>query len=158
MSIRSRLRSRFSALIVAAAAALPGCALGPPSVALSSSPEFEALSLPFSEAAIAGDTIYLSGQLGTRPGTVELVDGGVRAEARQALDNIRAVLERNGSALDRVVKCTVFLADMDEWAEFNAVYMEYFPAPRPARSAVGVDALALGARLELECIALVGAT
>ena len=121
-------------------------------------------SLPFSEAVRVGDTLYLSGQIGVRvvrPGAggmprAELVPGGVEAETRQALENIRAVLERHGSSLDRVVKCLVMMADMSEWQAMNAVYVTFFPRHLPARSAMGVNGLALGARVEIECIATVG--
>lgn len=111
--------------------------------------------LPFSEAVRVGDTIYLSGQLGVKPGTLELVAGGIEAQTRQTLENIRATLERHGSSMADIVKCTAFLADMQEWAAMNAVYREYFPGQKPARSAIGVNGLAFGARLELECIAVV---
>lgn len=115
-----------------------------------------AVNLPFSDAVRVGETLYLSGQLGHRPGTLEVVPGGIRAEARQALDNMKAVLEASGSSLAQVVKCTIFLADMAEWPAFNEVYREYFRDDAlPARSALGVNGLALGARVELECIAVV---
>jgi 2-iminobutanoate/2-iminopropanoate deaminase len=108
--------------------------------------------LPFAEAVRVGDMLYLSGQLGT-DSTGQLVSGGIGPETRQALTNIAAVLARNGSSMDRVVKCTVMLADIREWAAMNAVYLEFFPEHRPARSAFGTTGLALGARLELECMA-----
>jgi reactive intermediate/imine deaminase len=111
--------------------------------------------LPFSEAVRVGDTIYLSGQLGVKPGTLELVGGGIEAETRQTLENIRATLERHGSSMADIVKCTAFLADMKDWAAMNTVYREYFPGRKPARSAIGVNGLAFDARLELECIAVV---
>jgi reactive intermediate/imine deaminase len=110
--------------------------------------------LPFSEAVRVGDTLYLSGQIGVKPGTLELVAGGMEAEARQTLQNIRAVLRAHGSDLDDVVKCTVMLADIAEWGAFNEVYTQFFEAPFPARSALGANGLALGARLEVECIAV----
>lgn len=110
--------------------------------------------LPFSEAVRVGDLLYLSGQLGT-DSTGLLVPGGIGPETRQALGNIAAVLTRHGSSLDRVVKCTVMLADMAEWAAMNEVYLTFFRSHRPARSAFGTSGLALGARLELECMALV---
>jgi reactive intermediate/imine deaminase len=113
-------------------------------------------AMPFSDAVRAGGMLYLSGKLGTLPGTTELVEGGIQAETRQALENIKASLERHGSGMDRVVKCTVFLADIDEWAAMNEVYTTYFPANRPSRSALGVSGLALGARVEIECLALAG--
>jgi reactive intermediate/imine deaminase len=113
-------------------------------------------SLPFSEAVRVGSLLFLSGQLGTRPGTLELVPGGIGPETRQTLENIRAVLERHGSSLGRVVKCTVFLADIAEWAAMNEVYRTFFPEHPPSRSALGASGLALGARVEIECIAAVG--
>ena len=114
------------------------------------------LDLPFSEAVRVGQTLYLSGQLGNVPGTLDLVPGGVGPETEQTLNNIKAVLERHGSRLDRVVKCTVFMADIGEWSAMNEVYVTFFGANPPARSALGANGLALGARLEIECIAVVG--
>ena len=108
--------------------------------------------LPFSEAVRVGNMLYLSGQLGT-DSTGRLVPGGIGPETRQALQNIAAVLERHGSSLDQVVKCTVMLADITEWAAMNQVYLTFFRSHRPARSAFGTSGLALGARLELECMA-----
>jgi 2-iminobutanoate/2-iminopropanoate deaminase len=109
--------------------------------------------LPLSEAARVGNLLLLSGQLGLLPGTMQLAPGGLAAETRQALDNIRTVLEAHGASLRDVVKCTVLLADVAEWAAFNEVYRTYFPEPpQPARSAFGVS-LALGARVEIEAIA-----
>jgi enamine deaminase RidA (YjgF/YER057c/UK114 family) len=84
---------------------------------------------------------------------LELIPGGMAAESRQALANMQAVLEHAGSSLAHVVKCTVFLADVAEWGTFNTVYREIFGDELPARSALGTDGLALGARVELECIA-----
>jgi 2-iminobutanoate/2-iminopropanoate deaminase len=112
--------------------------------------------LPFSEAVQAGDTLYLSGQVGTVPGTDKLVPGGLPAEARQTMTNIRTSLETYGYSLDDVVKCTVMLADIKEWATFNEVYKTFFSKHYPARSAFGAAGLALGARLEVECIAVRG--
>jgi 2-iminobutanoate/2-iminopropanoate deaminase len=109
--------------------------------------------LPFSEAVRVGDMLYLSGQLGT-DSTGRLVPGGIGPETRQALTNIADVLERHGSSLDQVVKCTVMLADIGEWAAMNEVYLTFFRSHRPARSAFGTSGLALGARLEVECMAV----
>jgi len=120
------------------------------------SPGTESLSLPFSEAVRAGEMLYLTGQLGNVPGTKDLVPGGIAEETKQALENVKAVVERHGSSMDRVVKCTVFLADIAEWPAMNEVYRTYFPASPPARSAMGVAGLALGARVEIECIAAIG--
>ena len=110
--------------------------------------------LPFSEAVRAGDTLYLSGQIGIEPGASKLVPGGIQPETAQILDNIKAVLERHGASLERVVKCTVFLADIAEWPAMNSVYKKYFGPKFPARSAVAGSGLALGARVEIECIAV----
>lgn len=113
----------------------------------------EALGLPFSEATRAGGLLFLSGQIGNLPGTFELVEGGVGPETEQTLENIRAVLERHGSSLDQVAKCTVFLADIAEWPAVNEVYRKFFGPKFPARSAVAGSGLALAARVEIECIA-----
>ena len=110
--------------------------------------------LPFSEAVEAGNVLYLSGMIGNRPGTSELVPGGIQAETRQAMENIRDTLQRHGGAMERVVKCTVFLADMAEWPAMNEVYVQFFPGGKPARSALGASGLALGARVEIECLAV----
>lgn len=111
--------------------------------------------LPFSEAVRVGDTLYVSGQIGNQPGTLTLVPGGIEPEARRALDNMKAILERHGSSLEHVAKCTVFLADIKEWPAFNQIYREYFKTKLPARSALGANGLALGARVEVDCIAFV---
>ena len=111
------------------------------------------LKLPFSDAVRVGDTLYLSGQIGNLPGTLQLAEGGIAGETRQTMENIKASLERHGSSLGEVVKCTVFLADIAEWGAMNEVYRSYFPVDPPARSALGASGLALGARVEIECIA-----
>jgi reactive intermediate/imine deaminase len=112
-------------------------------------------SLPFSEAVRVGRTLYLSGQMGIVPGALRLVPGGIREEARQAMDNIKATLEAHGGSLHNVVKCTVMLADMNDWPIFNEIYRGYFEAGRyPARSAFGASGLAMGGRVEVECIAV----
>ncbi len=107
---------------------------------------------PFSEAVRVGNLLYLSGVLGT-DSTNTLVAGGIKAETRQALENIKAALQRNGLGMDRVVKCTAFLADIAEWPAMNEVYTTYFLTNKPARSAFGGVQLVMGGRLELECIA-----
>ena len=121
------------------------------------SPQEGTSSLPFSEAVQAGDLLFLSGQIGNVPGTLGLAPGGIDAETRQTLDNIKAILQRHGASFDDVVKCTVFLADIAEWQAFNAIYRTYFPKHFPARSALAASGLALGARVEVECIAYVPA-
>jgi len=118
-------------------------------------PGTENLDLPFSAAVRVDDLLFLSGSLGNIPGTLELAEGGIQAETRQTLDNIRATLQTFGASLDDVVKCTVFLADIGEWGAMNEVYKTYFENP-PARSALGASGLALDARVEIECIAAVG--
>jgi 2-iminobutanoate/2-iminopropanoate deaminase len=109
--------------------------------------------LPFAGAVRHGDTLYLSGQIGNRPGTLELVPGGLREEARQAIGNIATILAAHGAELRDVIRCTVMLADMNEWAVFNEVWKDVWPHPFPARSAFGCQGLALGARVEIECTA-----
>jgi 2-iminobutanoate/2-iminopropanoate deaminase len=111
-------------------------------------------TLPFSEAVRVGNTLYLSGQIGVVPGTMALVPGGMQAEARQTMENIRTTLTAHGYAMSNVVKCTVMLADMVDWPAFNAIYQTYFTPPYPARSALGANGLALGARVEVECLAI----
>ncbi|HEY7683388.1 MAG TPA: Rid family detoxifying hydrolase [Gemmatimonadales bacterium] len=112
--------------------------------------------LPFSSAVKVGNVIYLSGQIGNRIGTREVVPGGIGPETRQALDNVGTVLAAAGSSLDRVFKCTVFLADIGEYSAMNEVYSSYFPRDPPARSTVAGSGLALGARVEIECMATAG--
>ncbi len=108
--------------------------------------------LPFSEAVQVGNLLYLSGQVGLGADG-KLVPGGIGPETRQAIENVRAVLERHGSSLDRIVKVTVMLADMDEWGAMNVEYVRFFPNHLPARSAFGASGLVLKARVEMECIA-----
>lgn len=122
-----------------------------------SSPAVKAAKLPFSAATRVGDVLYLSGCLGNVPGKMELVPGGMEAEARQTMENIKSVLTENGLTLDHVFKATVMLADMKQWGDFNKVYVGYFKPDRmPARSAFGANGLALGARVEVEVMAYCG--
>ena len=107
---------------------------------------------PFSEAVRVGDVLLLSGQIGT-DASGSLVPGGITAESDQTLKNIAATLKRRDLGMEDVVKCTVFLADISEWAAFNEVYRKHFSAPYPARSALGASGLALDARVEVECVA-----
>ena len=144
-------RARLAAIVVM----FLGCASAP------NTPDPEFLTpygpptFPFSPAVRVGSTLYLSGQIGT-DSTGRLVAGGIGPETRQTMENIRDVLARTGSSLDRVVKCTVMMADMAEWPAMNAIYTTYFPTHKPARSALGANGLALGARVEIECIATIG--
>jgi len=114
------------------------------------------MGLPFSDAVRVGNMLYLSGQIGNVPGEMTVVPGGIQAETRQVLANIKALLEANGSSMDRVVKCLVMMADIAEWPAMNEVYVDYFREPYPARSAFAGTGLALGARVEVECWAAVG--
>lgn len=117
------------------------------------SPAFSQLGLPFSEIVRMGDTLYLSGQMGTLPGTLTLAPGGMQAQAQQTMENIRSTLEAHGYSMDHIVKCTVMLADMKDWSAFNEIYKRFFTAPYPARSAFGVNGLAMGGQLEIDVIA-----
>ena len=145
--------------VLATSFAAPGCSYATPAPARAAAAEHFSspgtANLPFSEAVRAGDYLFLSGEIGRKPGTTELVPGGMAPEARQALENVRANLERHGASLDDVVKCTVFLADMKDWPAFNDVYRTFFTKSLPARSALGASGLALGARVEVECLAVV---
>lgn len=110
-------------------------------------------TLPFSELVIAGDTLYLSGQIGNVPGTLELAEGGISGETKQVMDNIQTSLDAHGFDMTNLVKCTVMLADISEWGAFNDVYKGYFEEGQfPARAAFGANGLALGAKVEVDCI------
>lgn len=107
---------------------------------------------PFSLAVRAGDFVFVSGQLGTDD--KGLVAGGFEAQSRKAMDNVAAILKDAGLGMDNVVKCTIMMADMSKWADFNKVYISYFKPNRlPARSALGANGLALGGEVEVECMA-----
>jgi 2-iminobutanoate/2-iminopropanoate deaminase len=108
---------------------------------------------PYSHAAGGRDVLFLSGQTPLRPGTTELVGGGIGAQTRQCLENLAAVLTAAGLTTADVVKCNVYLTDMADFAEMNAAYAECFAAPYPARTTIGVAALPLGAAVEIEMIA-----
>ena len=140
-------------LLLIGIAMLTGCATMP-----RHNPEFmtlgSTLPYPFSPVVRVGDMLYLSGQIGT-DSAGRVVPGGIQAETRQALNNIRDIVTRSGSSMDRVVKCTVMMADMKEWPLMNEVYSTYFPGHKPARSALGATGLALNARVEIECWAVV---
>lgn len=112
--------------------------------------------LPFSSAVRVGNVLYLSGQIGNLPGTRQLADTGIVGQTRQTLENIKAVLTYAGSSLERVFKCTVFLANIADFEKMNGVYTTYFPKDPPARSTVAGSGLALGARVEIECMATAG--
>ncbi len=108
---------------------------------------------PYSVGVRVGAVLYTSGMAGVDPKTGKLVTGGIEAETRQTLRNLASILDAGGSTMSRVLKTTVFLQDMGEFARMNAVYAEYFPSEPPARSTVQVAALPLGARVEIEAVA-----
>lgn len=142
MRVASLMLAAVTVCACAPAHQLPVFLAGPPGPAR-----------PFSPAVRANGFLFLAGQLGT-DSTGTVVAGGIQAETRQALENIRALLLKNGSSMDHVVKCTAFLADMKEWGAMNEVYVTFFDAARrPARSAMGTTGLALNGRVEIECLA-----
>jgi len=143
------------ALAVSLALSLPAMAQDRPPVERIGEPTLNGQRLPFSDAVRVGDMLYLSGAIGITPDGK--LPAGIDAQARQAMDNIGAVLKRSNLGWGDVVKCTVMLDNMADWPAFNQVYVTYFPDGKyPARSAFGADGLALGALLELECIAYAG--
>ncbi|KAL8577666.1 hypothetical protein ACOMHN_060777 [Nucella lapillus] len=111
---------------------------------------------PYSQAVIAGNTVYVSGMIGFMPDTMKIVDGGAGPEADKALTNMKAILEEAGVPMTNVVKTTVLLADINDYATVNEVYAKYFSENKPARAAYQVAALPKGARVEIEAIAVVG--
>ena len=111
-------------------------------------------NLPFSEAVRVGNMLYLSGELGV-DASGKLVAGGIEAESKQMMDNIGRTLAKHGSSFDQVIQCTVALVDMKEWPAFNAIYRSYFKQHFPARMAFAAAGLALNARIELQCNAVV---
>ena len=108
---------------------------------------------PYSQAIYVGNLVYTSGQIPIDPATGTIVEGGINEQTRQSLTNVKAILESAGLTMGNVVKTTVFLADMNDFAEMNSVYSEFFAEPYPARSAVAVKALPKGALVEIEVIA-----
>lgn len=142
---------RRLALTVAFGLALTACssARRPPTF-LASAAE---ANRPLSPAVRSNGFLFLAGQLGS-DSTGKMAPGGIQPETRQAMIKIKAILERHGSSMDRVVKCTVFMMDMKEWGAMNEVYVTFFaPGKRPTRSAVGVSGLAANGRVEIECMA-----
>jgi 2-iminobutanoate/2-iminopropanoate deaminase len=144
---------RVGTVLLAAAAVGAGCAGGGAVGKEVLVPRPETALAAYSPAVRAGDLVFLSGVIGTRPGTRELAAGGAAGQTRQAIENMRAVLHAAGLDLPDLVKCTVFLADMADYGAMNEVYGEFFRVDPPARSAVGTGGLPLGAAVEIECIA-----
>jgi 2-iminobutanoate/2-iminopropanoate deaminase len=116
--------------------------------------KFPNTGLPYSPGILAGDTLYLAGQLGRDPATAKIVPGGIEAETRQTLTNLREVLREAGMDFADVVSVTAFLVDFKEFDAYNKVYREFFPKDPPARATVGVSALNQGGRIELQMIAV----
>ena len=108
---------------------------------------------PYSQAIKVGNLVYTSGQIPIDPQTGSIVEGGIKEQTRQSLTNVKAILEEAGLMMANVVKTTVFMADMNDFAEMNAVYAEFFSEPYPARSAVAVKTLPKGALVEIEVVA-----
>ena len=110
-------------------------------------------TLPFSEIVVVGNILFLSGQIGNVPGSLKLAEGGIKGETKQVMDNIKTSLETNGYSMTNLVKCTVMLADIKEWGDFNTIYKTYFEEGKfPARAAFGANGLALGAKVEVDCL------
>lgn len=140
------------AALAAACASGGGTAGGPRKQAIT--PPGATRLATYSTAVRSGNLVFLSGVIGTRPGSRELVEGGIREEVRQALENLSGNLSAAGLAAADLIKCTVFLADIRDYAAMNEVYAAFFEGmDPPARSAVGVMGLPAGARVEVECIA-----
>ena len=148
------MRGLFT-LALLGACGMANAAGAKPSIERIGAPTLNGQRLPFSSAVRVGDTVYLSGALGIRPdGTLPQ---GMEAQARLAMDNLGTALKSAGLGWGDVAKCTVMLDDMKDWPAFNKVYVTYFPDGQfPARSAFGTDGLALGALVEVECIAYAG--
>ncbi len=108
---------------------------------------------PFSDAVQVGNLFFLSGQVGMNHTTRKLAEGGIEAETKQTLENIKAVLEHHGMQMNDVVKCTVILVDIEDFSKFNTIYKTYFPQ-KPARTTFAAKGLAIGAKIEIECIAV----
>ena len=111
---------------------------------------------PYSQAIHVGNLVYTSGQIPIDPATGAFVEGGIKEQTRQSLSNVRAILEETGLSMANVIKTTVFLADMADFAEMNAIYAEFFAEPYPARSAVAAKSLPKGALVEIEVVATIG--
>lgn len=150
------MRIRRAALLLTCASA-SACASASHADRQVIAPPGTATLAPYSPAIRAGNLVFLSGQVGLRPGTRELAAGGIVGETEQALENVRTVLAAAGLTPADIVKCTVFLADMRDYGAMNTVYSRFFDSAPPARSAVGVNGLPLGARVEVECIARIRA-
>ena len=152
------MKNQIRNAVLAAACLLPVAAhaAGKPAVKFINSEAAKAANYPFSQAVQVDHTLYLSGQIGIDPKTGKLAEGGISGESRQAMQNIKDLLAEHGHSMADIVKCTVMLADIKEWPAFNEAYRGFFAGRFPARSAFAGSGLALGARVEVECIAAVG--
>jgi 2-iminobutanoate/2-iminopropanoate deaminase len=148
------LRRAVLPVLICGLAATAGAAdYAAPKPEFYTSPQTAQRNVPFSDAVRAGDLLFVSGKIGLDATTGKVVPGGIKAEARKALQVIETTLAGNRASLADVVKCTVFLVDIAEWPAFNEVYSEFFKKPYPARSALAASGLSGGARVEVECIA-----
>ena len=146
---------RTAAVLGVLAAASATAQANPPAASASTSAgqaQYIATRGALSEAVRVGNMLYLSGKLPAR----DSIGKGIAAETKSVMSQIKTALEANGSSLDRVVKCTVWLVDMAEWGAMTAAYTEFFPKNKPARSAIGTSGLLNNAKLEVECMATVG--
>jgi 2-iminobutanoate/2-iminopropanoate deaminase len=115
---------------------------------------FSPFFICFLQAVKAGGTVYLSGCVGIDPATRKIVDGGIGAQTRRTLENLKAVVEASGSSMEKIMKCTVLLTDMANFAEVNGIYAEYFHTDPPARTTYAVSGLPLGSLIEIDAIAI----
>jgi 2-iminobutanoate/2-iminopropanoate deaminase len=120
-----------------------------------SSPKIPQVKAPYSVGVKTGHLVFTAGQIGLHPDTMQLVPGGIEAETRQVLENIKNVLEAGGSSLDNVIKTTVYLHDLGDFAQMNSIYAQYFTANFPARTTIQAGALPLGAAVEIEAIGVI---
>lgn len=111
---------------------------------------------PYSQAIAAGDHVYVSGQIPLDPESGEMIEGGIEAQTRRVMDSLVAILEQAGAALNRVVRCTIYLVSLDDYNAVNAIYGEYFSEHRPARVTIQVAALPRGSRVEIDAVAMRG--
>lgn len=109
---------------------------------------------PYNQAIEVKDTLYVAGQIGMLPDNGVIIDGGIKAQTRQTLDNIRAILNEAGYTFENIVKCTCFLTDFNDYKDFNEEYGEYFSSDAPARSTFGISALPIGVKIKIDCIAV----